>query len=124
MTRRIERITRKSWAHALCDARDFSEYLLYGHFVRNSPPHLAAHAITTESLANAYWDEAPLDAAAVAAMRDNMTASQALLCIESFSHTPVSVIRDVVGVQPRSDTLNSPLPARAQHARVLDAHLH
>jgi len=124
MTGRIERVTRRSWAHALCGARDFSEYLLYGHFVRHSPPHLAAHAITTESLANAYWDDTPLDAAAVAAMRDNMTESQVLLCIESFSRTPVSVIRDVVGVQPHADTSSLDWPARAPHARLLDAHLH
>jgi len=99
MTRAIERVSRKSWAHALCSTRRFSEYLLYGHFVRQSPQHLAAHEITTASLANAYWDDTPLDAAAVAAMVGNTLAPKVALCIESFSHTPVSIIRDAVGLQ-------------------------
>jgi hypothetical protein len=124
MTSTIERVTGKSWAHALCSTRDFSEYLLYGHFVRNSPPHLAAHELTTKSLANAYWDDTPLNAAAVKAMFDTMTESQVALCIESFSHTPVSIIRDVValpeGLVGRSD---SPKPT-ASRARQLDAQLH
>jgi Family of unknown function (DUF6492) len=96
MTRAIERVTGKSWPHALCSARAFSEYLLYGHFVRTSPQHLAKHRITTESLANAYWDDVALDTAAVAAMVENTPQSQVALCIESFSQTPVSIIRDAV----------------------------
>jgi hypothetical protein len=98
MTLAIERVTGKSWPHALCSTRAFSEYLLYGHFVRNSPQHRAKHRITTESLANAYWDDAPLDTAAVAAMVDNTPLSQVALCIESFSQTSVSIIRDAVAL--------------------------
>jgi len=124
MTRAIERVTRKSWAHALCSVRDFSEYLLYGHFVRNSPRHLAVHEITTKSLANAYWDDTPLDAAAVAAMRGNMTESQVALCIESFSHTPVSVIRDAVGLRGNPRAPGSGSEPMHSHARELDVHLH
>jgi hypothetical protein len=101
MTRAIERATGRTWAHALCSARDFSEYLLYGHFVRNSPQHLARHEITTTSVANSYWDEIPLDASAITAMVDNMLQSQVALCIESYSHTPVSTIRDAVGLRQR-----------------------
>jgi hypothetical protein len=98
MTLAIERVTGKSWPHALCSTRAFSEYLLYGHFVSRSPRHLAKHRITADSLANAYWDEAPLDTAAVTAMVDTTSQSQVALCIESFSHTPVSIIRGAVGL--------------------------
>jgi Family of unknown function (DUF6492) len=98
MTRAIECVTGKSWPHALCSTRAFSEYLLYGHFVRNSPQHLAKHRITTDSLANAYWDDAPLDTVAVAAMVDDTPQSKVALCIQSFSQTPVSIIRDAVGL--------------------------
>jgi hypothetical protein len=101
MTRAIEHAAGKTWAHALCSARDFSEYLLYGHFVLNSPRHLAMHEITTTSVASSYWDENPLDATAIAAMVDNMLQSQVALCIESYSHTPVSTIRDAVGLRQR-----------------------
>jgi hypothetical protein len=98
MTQTIEQVGKGPWQAALCKTRAFSEYLLYGHFVRNSPLHNAAHEIVQESLAHAYWDEAPLDAAAVAAMVREAPASKVALCIESFSNTPVSIIRETVGL--------------------------
>jgi hypothetical protein len=98
MTRTIERVTGKSWPAALCRTRSFSEYLLYGHFVRHSPQHLAAHDITTDSPASAYWDEAPLDSAALTAMVANAPSSKVALCIESYSHTPLSLIRAAAGL--------------------------
>ena len=82
MTLTIERVTGKSWPHALCSARTFSEYLLYGHFVRTSPLHLAKHEITPKSLANAYWGDLPLDTTEVTAMVANTPESQVALCIE------------------------------------------
>jgi hypothetical protein len=72
--------------------------LLYGHFVRNSATHRATHEIVLESLADAYWGDTPLDAAAVAAMVEGVPASKVALCIESFSNTPVSIIREAVGL--------------------------
>ena len=98
MTRAIEGVTNKAWAHALCRTRDFSEYLLYGHFVRNSQRHLPHHEIITESLANAYWGYVPLDSPALTAMVNSTPDSKVALCIESFSRTPVSIIRDAVGL--------------------------
>jgi hypothetical protein len=57
-------------------------------------------------------------------MLETMTESQVALCIESFSHTPVSIIRDVVGLQEsfagRSD---SPKPT-ASRPRQLDVQRH
>jgi hypothetical protein len=102
MTRAIERAAGTSWPEALCKTRAFSEYLLYGHFVRNAPAHLAAHEITTESPAYAYWDDAPLTAEEVVAMVENAPPSKVALCIESFSNTPVSAIRDAVDLGPRA----------------------
>jgi len=124
MTRAIEGITKITWAHALCSTRDFSEYLLYGHFVRNSQQHLAQHEITTESLANAYWDDIPLDSTALAAMVNNTPESKVALCIESFSHTPVSIIRDAVGLQQCHIEPAVSGRSRAASGRHLDAQLH
>ncbi len=101
MTCAVERASGKSWAHALCRTRAFSECLLYGHFVRRSPQHSATHKITTESLANVYWDDKPLDAAAVIAMVNNTPEPKVALCIQSYSRTPVSIIRDAVGLSQR-----------------------
>jgi hypothetical protein len=101
MTATIERATGREWALALCKTRAFSEYLLYGQFVRMMPRHAASHHVVTESLANAYWDHAPLDLAGITALIDGMTERQVALCIESFSGTPVTTIREAVGLSER-----------------------
>jgi hypothetical protein len=98
MTRAIEKTTGVSWQQALCKTRSFSEYLLYGHFVRGARTHAARHRETTESPVAAYWDEKPLDADEIAAMVRVAAPQRVALCIESFSHTPVSRIRDAVGL--------------------------
>lgn len=103
MTQAMTRATGKDWALALCQTRAFSEYLLYGRFVGNSPEHLTSHEPTTESLAVAHWDATPLDRNGVIAMIDAAPRSKAALCIESFSHTPVDAIREAVGLgQPNA----------------------
>ncbi|MGO9330951.1 MAG: DUF6492 family protein [Steroidobacteraceae bacterium] len=124
MTLAIEGVTNKAWAHALCRTRDFSEYLLYGHFVRNSPRHLAHHEIITESLANAYWGYVPLDSRALTAMVNNMPESKVALCIESFSRTPVSIIRDAVGLRRRPVEAAQSSYSLSGSARQLGSRLH
>jgi hypothetical protein len=108
MTHAIERVAGTGWVQALCRTRAFSEYLLYGHFVRNSPLHASKHAITTQSLASAYWGEAPLGAAAVAALVRDAPEPKVALCIESYSNTPVSIIRNAVNL-PQRDPAPAPL---------------
>lgn len=116
MTRAIEAATGKDWFLALCQTRAFSEYLLYGHFVRNSQLHSAAHALVTQSLAVAYWDEAPLDRAAVTALIDDAPTSKVALCVESFSHTPISAIRDAVGLVAAAEETFAPAPFLARRS--------
>jgi hypothetical protein len=98
MTKTIEAVTKTQWATALCKTRAFSEYLLYGRFAEQSPVHRTNHRLTTESPAIAYWDDDPLDRTALAAMVGKAQTANVALCIESFSSTPVSLIRDVVGL--------------------------
>jgi hypothetical protein len=100
LTRAITAATKRNWQEALCKTRALSEYLLYGHFVQSSPSHFNAHEIVTDSLACAYWDHAPLNAAAVASMVEQAPTTKVALCIESFSNTPVSAIRRAVGLSP------------------------
>ncbi len=99
LIRAIEAATGKSWQEALCKTRALSEYLLYGHLVRGSRAHSATHEVVTESLACAHWDDAPLDARAVAEMIEQAPMTKVALCIESFSNTPVAIIREAVGLR-------------------------
>ena len=100
MSLAIETACRRSWPEALCRTRPFSEYLLYGCFVRSSAAHASAHEVTTRSLACAYWDDAPLSAATLAAMVRSAPDANVALCIHSFSSTLVSTIREAVGLTP------------------------
>jgi hypothetical protein len=101
MAKAIERTTGKSWQLALCRTRAFSEYLLYGHYVRSSPDWRAAHEMTTQSLAISYWDAAPLGAATVAEMIASAPKSNVALSVQSFSHTSEAMIREAVGLSFR-----------------------
>jgi hypothetical protein len=114
MTLAVERTTGRSWPDALLKARAFSEYLLYGHFVSNSPRHLPRHKIVTAALANAHWDDTPLDVAAIRAMLRNTSESEVALSIASFSHTPVAIIRDAVGLSRLSDEA----PSRGERVKA------
>ena len=44
MTDRIEAVTGRGWVAALCRDRHFSEYMIYGTFVTNTPSVMARHA--------------------------------------------------------------------------------
>jgi hypothetical protein len=111
MAKTIEATTGVEWQLALCRTRTFSEYLLYGHFVRSSPRHRAAHELVPQSLAVAYWSKAPLDRAGLKALLDRAPSSKVSLCVESFSDTPLEAIREAVG-------LGQPAGAEAPLSRI------
>ena len=119
MTRAIEGVTNKAWAPR--SATRLSEYLLYGHFVQNSQRHLPHHEIITESLANAYWGYVPLNSPALTAMVNSTPDSKVALCM-SPSRTPVSIIRDAVGLPaPRQPGTKSLLDVRLRATTELAA---
>jgi hypothetical protein len=98
MTGAIERASGKSWALALCRTRSFSEYLLYGNFVRRSRRHSTSHEITNDGPSAAYWENAPLNLTQIRGIIDALPGSKVALCIESFSGTSVSLIREAAGL--------------------------
>lgn len=101
MTNAIKSATGSSWTLALCRKKKFSEYLLYGNFVANSPEHLARHRITEDSIAVSHWDDTPLDRLAIEAMMRAAAPEQVALCIQSYSSTSVDDIRDVFRLSSR-----------------------
>ncbi len=95
----IEKTKKIPWAVALCRARSFSEYLLYGYFVQQSQVHSITHEQTTESRAISHWGTHPLDCKALTEMIEEAQQTPAVaLCVASFSLTPVPLIRGVVGL--------------------------
>jgi hypothetical protein len=97
----IKSATGLSWALALCRKKKFSEYLLYGNFVANSPEHLAKHRVTEDSIAVSHWDDTRLDRAAIEAMMAAASPEQVALCIQSYSSTSIDDIRDVFHLNSR-----------------------
>jgi hypothetical protein len=95
MTAAIKSATGTNWVLALCRKKKFSEYLLYGNFVANSPRHLSAHRVTEDSVAVSHWDDTRLDRRAIEALMRAATPAQAALCIQSYSSTSIDDIRDV-----------------------------
>jgi hypothetical protein len=93
MTDQIRSATGNGWALAMCRKRPFSEYLLYGRFVANSPDYLAAHRLVESSLALAHWEESRLDKTSIEAMLQDASPDQVALCIQSYSGTSVRDIR-------------------------------
>lgn len=113
MTRAIARATGVSWPLALCRVRHFSEYLLYGQYVRNCPERFAEHEVTTQSRATSYWEGHALDSAAIKQMVAQGENSTVALAVQSYSNTSVSVIRKAVGLLRDEDSAGSPEPLRA-----------
>ena len=74
---------------------------MYGHFVANSPVHLATHRVTEDSIAVSHWDDTPLDRPAIEAMMRAASPEQVALCIQSYSSTSVDDIRDVFRLSAR-----------------------
>jgi Family of unknown function (DUF6492) len=96
MTERIEDTAGLSWPLALCRVRQFSEYLLYGNFVSNTPEFAAQHEIVEGSLAQSHWEEHELDEQWIATMMAEAGPEQVAICIQSYSGTAVPAIRSAV----------------------------
>lgn len=93
MTARIEAVTGRGWVEALCQHRNFSEYMIYGAFVASTPSALADHRPTTQSFCRTHWDADTLSVPDMLAMLRSASDAERALCIQSFGSTPVSAIR-------------------------------
>jgi hypothetical protein len=96
MIERIGQTTGLDCIEALCRARDISEYLLYGNFVRSVPALMADHRSTTDNLCLSYWEADALDAPAVQRMLAAAADSHVAFSAASFSETPVEQLRSVL----------------------------
>jgi hypothetical protein len=96
MTGRIEQVTGLEWVDALCRAREISEYMLYGYFVRNDPTFGADHRLTTSMPCLSYWDAGALDQPTLERMLRSAGESYVALSAASFSGTPVALIRSAL----------------------------
>ncbi|MBR1121259.1 hypothetical protein JQ628_07010 [Bradyrhizobium lablabi] len=96
MASRIEAVSGMSWIEALCKTREFSEYMLYGYFVRNDARFAAGHANTTKTPCVSYWEQPQLSKERLNALFRRAGKNDVACSITSFSGTPVEMIRAAV----------------------------
>ena len=90
---RIETTNGMSWTEALCRVREFSEYLLYGSFVRHERTFSDAHVPVSDTPCVSYWDDSTLGEAELAQLLSGAGPDDVAFSIASFSGTPVAAIR-------------------------------
>lgn len=92
---RVEKASGMPWWKALCKARDFSEYILYGVGVANNPSLAGRHDLVERSLCATYWNGPALDATGINAMIDGMAPDQYAIAIQSHTTTDPALIRRI-----------------------------
>lgn len=105
LTIRIEETTGLGWIEALCRTREFSEYLLYGYFVRNDTKSAAVHSVVPATPCVSYWENPTLTKRQLKQLLHTANAHDVAFSIASFSGTPVETIRAAIA---ESDAVLSP----------------
>jgi hypothetical protein len=93
MAASIEATASVSWAEALCRVREFSEYILYGTFVRHEQSFSTAHVPVSDTPCVSYWDEPKLGERELQELLIGAGQDDVAFSIASFSGTPVAAIR-------------------------------
>ena len=96
MTARIEQVTKLSWIEALCQTREFSEYMLYGYFVQSDAAASTRHVVVPKTPCVSYWDDPQLSKDDLSRLLCRANATDVAFSIASFSGTPVSAIRSAI----------------------------
>jgi hypothetical protein len=88
----VEAATGRDFVTALGKHRSFSEYQLYGRFIEAIKGD-TGHWASSEPLGHTYWSGAALDEQGLRDFTTTLTPDQIALGIQSFTETPISVLR-------------------------------
>jgi len=118
MAAQIEARTGMSWIEALCRIREFSEYMLYGTFVRDQPAFKAGHFPVADTPCVSYWDEPTLAEGELKQLLRDAGHNDVAFSIASFSGTSVEAIRAALAEHERNDWRSRAIRARAELATL------
>jgi hypothetical protein len=107
MAARIEAVTNLHWVDALCQTREFSEYMLYGYFVQSDARFSGSHTPTRHTPCVSYWDQPELDQHQLNQLLRGARADDVAFSVASFSGTPVPIIRAAIE-QARATSTSHP----------------
>jgi len=96
MVDKIEAVTKRDWVEALCRIRSFSEYMLYGYFVRNDGRFTGGHTISPRTPCISYWDPPKLGEHDLNRLLRAADERDVAFSVASFSGTPVQSIRTAI----------------------------
>ena len=97
MVKQIEQKTSQEWSTALNRARDFSEYMLYGNFVAHSSEFFKKHRVIDAPYFKTHWTDQTLNEQEIKTIIENLKPNEVIIGIQSFSNTPVEIIRNALG---------------------------
>jgi Family of unknown function (DUF6492) len=91
---RIEAVAGLPFALALGRAATLSEYQIYGAFTAG-PGGMAGHFVSSDALSHTYWSGGALTGERLDAFLTELKPHQVALCIQSFTDTPLELLRDL-----------------------------
>jgi Family of unknown function (DUF6492) len=115
MAAKIEQVTKLDWVEALCQTREFSEYMLYGYFVRNDARFSGGHTLISRAPCVSYWDQPKLDQGDLNRLLRGAGANDVAFSVASFSGTPVQAIRSAIEEMRRLRTSRGATLEPARH---------
>jgi Family of unknown function (DUF6492) len=113
MASKIEAVTNLHWVDALCQTREFSEYMLYGYFAQNDARFSGQHTPTRHTPCISYWDQPKLGQHQLNQLLRRARKDDVAFSVASFSETPVHTIRAAL---EEVQAPRTPYPATKQPA--------
>jgi Family of unknown function (DUF6492) len=113
MASKIEAVTNLHWVDALCQTREFSEYMLYGYFAQNDARFSGQHTPTRHTPCISYWDQPKLGQHQLNQLLRRARKDDVAFSVASFSETPVQIIRAALDEMQATRT---PCPATKEPA--------
>ena len=115
MVSQIEAVTNVGWIEALCQTREFSEYMLYGYFVENNARFARDHVACSETQCVSYWEQTKLNKDELKEFFRGANKDDVAFSIASFSGTPVQTIRAAL---EENEAVRTPQAAPRELARL------
>lgn len=93
---RVEKVTGKSWATAIAAQLHFSEFILYGTYVRHFGSKEQLSFTEPSTMCHSYWDPEPLTGSRMEQFIAGFGQSDVAVHIQSNSSTPEESTRQVL----------------------------
>jgi hypothetical protein len=102
---RVAAVAGTDWATAVAKQLHFSEFILYGTYVRHFGTAQQRSFCAATTLCHSYWSSAPLSFDGARSFAAELTENDVAIHIQSNSHTEPTVVDSVISALSGSDQL-------------------